>query len=176
MLNKMMEDHSVVPMPVEAPNLAEMYSVDNHTTVVPPQMVPDPSLDYSNSELMQEVEENSMGMAEDEGDQPKRSWKDDDDGTPLKRSASSSPSPDEPAAKKRSDETDKLWKNVHENPSDFQNWTLLLQHIDQLSELESGREAYDGFFERYPYCYGYWKKYADLERRKGNLETAMQVR
>jgi len=157
-----MEDHSVVPMPVEAPNMAEMYSVDN-STIDPPQMVPDPVEDHIESEPIQTAEDSSMVMGEDDINQ-------------LKRSASSSPSPDEPAAKKRSDEYDKLWKNVNENPSDFQNWTLLLQHVDQLGELESGREAYDGFFERYPYCYGYWKKYADLERRKGDLGTAMQVR
>lgn len=83
-------------------------------------------------------------------------------------------SEEEPAAKKRSNEVDKLWKNVNDNPNDFQAWTLLLQHIDQ-SDLESGREAYNGFFERYPYCYGYWKKYADLERRKGTWETCSKV-
>lgn len=84
-------------------------------------------------------------------------------------------SEEEPAAKKRSNEVDKLWKNVNDNPNDFQAWTLLLQHIDQ-SDLESGREAYNGFFERYPYCYGYWKKYADLERRKGTWETCSKVK
>ncbi|XP_069945998.1 pre-mRNA-processing factor 39 isoform X2 [Cherax quadricarinatus] len=93
----------------------------------------------------------------------------------LKRPTSPCPSEDEPASKKRSNEVDKLWKNVHDNPNDFQAWTLLLQHIDQVSDLESGREAYDGFFERYPYCYGYWKKYADLERRKGTKETTCKV-
>lgn len=93
----------------------------------------------------------------------------------LKRPASDGGlSEEEPATKKHSNEVDKLWKNVNDNPNDFQAWTLLLQHIDQ-SDLESGREAYDGFFERYPYCYGYWKKYADLERRKGTYETCGKV-
>ncbi|XP_064085220.1 pre-mRNA-processing factor 39-like [Macrobrachium nipponense] len=92
----------------------------------------------------------------------------------LKRPASTSPSEDEPSSKKRTNEVDKLWKNVNDNPNDFQAWTLLLQHIDQVSDLESGREAYDGFFARYPYCYGYWKKYADLERRKGTKDTTLK--
>lgn len=35
-------------------------------------------------------------------------------------------------AKRRSDEVEKLWQNVHLNPNDFQAWTLLLQHIDQV--------------------------------------------
>ena len=43
------------------------------------------------------------------------------------------------------------------------------------NDLENGREAYDSFFMRYPYCYGYWKKYADLEKRKGTLESAIKV-
>lgn len=101
---------------------------------------------------------------------------DSDDGeNSHKRPASSSPIEDEPSAKKRTNEVDKLWKNVNDNPNDFQAWTLLLQHIDQVSDLGSGREAYDGFFARYPYCYGYWKKYADLERRKGTKETTLKV-
>lgn len=96
--------------------------------------------------------------------------------TGLKRPASDGGmSEEEPATKKHSNEVDKLWKNVNDNPNDFQAWTLLLQHIDQVSDLESGREAYNGFFERYPYCYGYWKKYADLERRKGTWETCGKV-
>lgn len=105
-----------------------------------------------------------------------KEYADSEDGeNSLKRPASTSPSEDEPSSKKRTNEVDKLWKNVNDNPNDFQAWTLLLQHIDQVSDLESGREAYDGFFARYPYCYGYWKKYADLERRKGNKDTTLKV-
>ncbi|XP_042861360.1 pre-mRNA-processing factor 39-like isoform X3 [Penaeus japonicus] len=111
---------------------------------------------------------------ENNEEQDEEEMKETDEENMLKRPASASPSDDEPASKKRTNEVDKLWKNVNDNPNDFQAWTLLLQHIDQ-SDLESGREAYDGFFGRYPYCYGYWKKYADLERRKGTKETAMKV-
>ena len=42
-------------------------------------------------------------------------------------------------------------------------------------DLESGRTAYDSFFGRYPYCYGYWKKYADLEKRKGTQSSTLDV-
>ncbi|KAF2358087.1 Tetratricopeptide-like helical domain [Trinorchestia longiramus] len=80
------------------------------------------------------------------------------------------------AAKQRKlDEFDKLWTAATENPKDFQAWTNLLQYVDQQSELESGRQSYTAFFARYPYCYGYWKKFADLEKRKGTKETTMQV-
>ena len=41
---------------------------------------------------------------------------------------------------------------------------------------EEAREAYDAFLNRYPYCYGYWKKYADYEKRNGGAkEKAMMV-
>lgn len=54
------------------------------------------------------------------------------EGSMLKRPASTCLSEDEPSSKKRSNEVDKLWRNVHDNPNDFQAWTLLLQHIDQV--------------------------------------------
>jgi len=41
--------------------------------------------------------------------------------------------------------------------------------------LVEAREAYDSFLKRYPYCYGYWKKYADMEKQNGNYEIAEQV-
>lgn len=31
------------------------------------------------------------------------------------------------------------------------------------------------FLGRYPLCYGYWKKFADLERRAGNNDKAAEV-
>lgn len=33
------------------------------------------------------------------------------------------------------------------------------------NHLLAARKAFDAFFSHYPYCYGYWKKYADMERR-----------
>jgi len=41
--------------------------------------------------------------------------------------------------------------------------------------IDGAREAYDAFLARYPYCYGYWKKYADMEKQNGNYEKAEQV-
>jgi pre-mRNA-processing factor 39 len=37
------------------------------------------------------------------------------------------------------------------------------------------RESFDAFFKQYPYCYGYWKKYADMEKRQGNVDSASEV-
>lgn len=44
------------------------------------------------------------------------------------------------------------------------------------NDIEAAREAYDAFLSHYPYCYGYWRKYADYEKRKGNKEKCEEVR
>jgi len=41
--------------------------------------------------------------------------------------------------------------------------------------IEAAREAYDAFLELYPYCYGYWRKYADYERKHGTKEDCEKV-
>ncbi|CAB4056541.1 PRPF39 [Lepeophtheirus salmonis] len=81
----------------------------------------------------------------------------------------------EDEAKKKSPELERFWKAVTDDPMDFSSWTCLLQFADANGDLEEGREAYDAFLDRYPYCYGYWKKYADLEKRKGTPERTMMV-
>ncbi|CAH1793220.1 unnamed protein product [Owenia fusiformis] len=72
-------------------------------------------------------------------------------------------------------ELDKYWKSVKDNPSDFTGWTYLLQYVEQENKVDSAREAFEAFFARYPYCYGYWKKYSDLEKRAGNVQVAQEV-
>ena len=44
------------------------------------------------------------------------------------------------------------------------------------NNVEAAREAFDAFLKRYPYCYGYWKKYADLLKRHELADDAEQVR
>lgn len=41
--------------------------------------------------------------------------------------------------------------------------------------LEAVRKSFDVFFLRYPYCYGYWKKYADIEKKHENVQVAEEV-
>ncbi|XP_046628060.1 pre-mRNA-processing factor 39 [Neodiprion virginianus] len=77
--------------------------------------------------------------------------------------------------KKALPELDKYWKAVNEDPSDFTGWTYLLQYVDQENDAEAAREAYTKFLERYPYCYGYWRKFADYEKKKGNPENCQTV-
>lgn len=72
-------------------------------------------------------------------------------------------------------EFDKLFKGCEENPEDFNGWVYLLQYVEQENVLEAVRKAFDVFFLRYPYCYGYWKKYADIEKKHGNIQVAEEV-
>lgn len=100
-----------------------------------------------------------------------------------KRSSSASESNEGSTSKKSSDsksnksllELEKYWKAVREDPSDFTGWTYLLQYVDQGQDVDAAREAYDAFLSHYPYCYGYWRKYADYEKKKGEKTKSQEV-
>jgi pre-mRNA-processing factor 39 len=49
---------------------------------------------------------------------------------------------------------------------------LLLFAQDDLQHI---RNAYDAFLAEFPLCYGYWKRYAESERRHGSTEAAAAV-
>lgn len=72
-------------------------------------------------------------------------------------------------------EVDKFWQAVKDDPSDFAGWTYLLQNVDQENNVEHARKAYNNFLELYPYCYGYWRKFADFEKRNNNKEECEVV-
>ncbi|XP_058876675.1 pre-mRNA-processing factor 39 [Acipenser ruthenus] len=72
-------------------------------------------------------------------------------------------------------EFEKFWKLTQENPVDFSAWTSLLQYIEQEGHMSAARKAFDSFLSRYPYCYGYWKKWVDMERRSGFINKAEEV-
>jgi len=44
------------------------------------------------------------------------------------------------------------------------------------SHITASRRALEAFLTRYPLCYGYWKKFADLERRAGYNDKAQEVK
>ncbi|GBP04748.1 Ras-related protein Rab-1A [Eumeta japonica] len=69
--------------------------------------------------------------------------------------------------RKKLPDLDKYWRAVKDDPSDFTGWTYLLQYMDNEYDAEAARAAYDAFLSHYPYCYGYWRKCADYEKRKG---------
>ncbi|XP_051953945.1 pre-mRNA-processing factor 39 [Xyrauchen texanus] len=72
-------------------------------------------------------------------------------------------------------EYERLFKVVEDNPEDFNGWVYLLQYVEQENHLVASRKAFDAFFLHYPYCYGYWKKYADIERKHGCIQVADEV-
>ena len=71
---------------------------------------------------------------------------------------------------------EKFWRPVIESPKDFQAWTSLLQYVDHENDVAAARESYDSFLRRYPYCYGYWKKWADYEKKKAMKKDCEKVR
>ncbi|XP_048086917.1 pre-mRNA-processing factor 39 isoform X1 [Alosa alosa] len=70
---------------------------------------------------------------------------------------------------------ERLWKAAHDNPQDFSSWTDLLQYCEQEGHMTASRRALNAFLVRYPLCYGYWKKFADMERRAANNVKAEEV-
>ena len=79
------------------------------------------------------------------------------------------------AKNERKKELAKFWKTVKDDPTDFTGWTHLLQFVDSKNDKDDGEEAFNAFLKRYPYCYGYWKKFADFEKRNGTPEKVMEV-
>uniref|UniRef100_F6SSP8 Suppressor of forked domain-containing protein n=1 Tax=Ciona intestinalis TaxID=7719 RepID=F6SSP8_CIOIN len=69
----------------------------------------------------------------------------------------------------------RYWKMVVDSPHDFTAWTYLLQLVEQDRKMALARRAYNNFFKRYPLCYGYWKKFSEIERKKGNLIKAQVI-
>ena len=69
----------------------------------------------------------------------------------------------------------KYWHPVQDNPQEFTSWTYLLQFVEQNGNLPLARRAYNSFFSRYPLCYGYWKKFSELERKNGNILRAQKI-
>jgi hypothetical protein len=82
---------------------------------------------------------------------------------------------DDDKSKHRLPDLDKYWKAVKADQEDFNAWTYLLQYVDSENDVEAAREAYDKFLSRYCYCYGYWRKYSDYEKKKGSAEKCEEV-
>lgn len=43
------------------------------------------------------------------------------------------------------------------------------------NNVEDAQEAFDAFFDHYPYCYGYWKKFADILKKNDMVDKAIAV-
>ncbi|EYC15049.1 hypothetical protein Y032_0038g3605 [Ancylostoma ceylanicum] len=67
------------------------------------------------------------------------------------------------------------WAALKTQPNNFDAWIILLTQADQSNDLKLARDIYNRFLNKYPYCYGFWKKYADMERRHQNFSDALSV-
>merc|ERR1719309_1175130 len=64
---------------------------------------------------------------------------------------------------------------LRQNPHDFDSWTLLLEHVESLDNLDACRGVFNAFLPVYPYCYAYWLRYSDVEKKHGNVERALKI-
>ncbi|CAG8548250.1 7190_t:CDS:10 [Ambispora leptoticha] len=86
--------------------------------------------------------------------------------------AKSEDASDTAAAPQQSD-WDRYWDIVKTNPDDFASWEYLIRLAETAeggltptsppSNISNMRMVYDQFLAKFPLCFGYWKKYADLE-------------
>ena len=67
------------------------------------------------------------------------------------------------------------WQFVNENPHDFTGWTYLLQHVENIDILDEIRGAYNKFLPLYPYCFAYWIRYSDIEKKHEHWEQSFKV-
>ncbi|EGC40169.1 hypothetical protein DICPUDRAFT_25624, partial [Dictyostelium purpureum] len=61
------------------------------------------------------------------------------------------------------------------NPSGFNNWTVLITIIEKSNDIEKIRKVYSEFLNEFPLCFLYWKRYADHEYAHNNAPKAIQV-
>ncbi len=70
---------------------------------------------------------------------------------------------------------DGYWQFVRENPQDFNGWCYLVQHVENMDELEEVRTVYNAFLPLYPYCYAYWQRYSDVEKKHEHWQRALAI-
>jgi len=78
--------------------------------------------------------------------------------------------------KSLSEKSKTYWNCLQQDYNDFTSWTCLLQAISESeNNLPAAEAVFRCFLRYYPYCYGYWKKFADIEKRHGQMDGAQQV-
>ena len=70
---------------------------------------------------------------------------------------------------------DSYWQFVRENPNDFQGWTYLIQHVENIDDLDEVRTAYNAFLPLYPYCFAYWQRYSEIEKKHEKWQRALAI-
>lgn len=80
---------------------------------------------------------------------------------------------------------DRCWAVVKATPTDFDAWEELMRLADRQdggfgpeappANISNVRTIYDAFLTQFPLCFGYWKKYSDLEFMARGVEGAVEV-
>ncbi|KAF9353044.1 hypothetical protein BGX26_009184 [Mortierella sp. AD094] len=80
---------------------------------------------------------------------------------------------------------DRCWALVKVTPSDFDAWEELMRLADRQdggftpgapqANISNVRTIYDAFLNQFPLCFGYWKKYSDLEYLAKGVEGAIEI-
>ncbi|KAF8985003.1 hypothetical protein BGZ46_006293 [Entomortierella lignicola] len=80
---------------------------------------------------------------------------------------------------------DRCWAVVKVTPSDFDAWEELMRLADRQdggygpdappANISNVRTIYDAFLNQFPLCFGYWKKYSDLEYLARGVEGAIEI-
>jgi len=68
-----------------------------------------------------------------------------------------------------------MWKYLQQDFSNFNEWVNLLHMVDNHNIEVNARMAFSKFLELYPLCYGYWKKYANFEKRNNNINEFEKI-
>lgn len=80
---------------------------------------------------------------------------------------------------------DRIWAVVQANPAEFDAWEELMQLADRQdggfgpespsANITNVRTIYDTFLNQFPLCFGYWKKYSDIEYMVRGVDGAIEV-
>ncbi|KAG0029080.1 hypothetical protein BGZ81_004162 [Podila clonocystis] len=80
---------------------------------------------------------------------------------------------------------DRIWAVVQANPAEFDAWEELMQLADRQdggfgpesppANITNVRIIYDAFLNQFPLCFGYWKKYSDIEFMVRGVDGAIEI-
>ncbi len=51
----------------------------------------------------------------------------------------------------------------------------IFQAAETVDIMDEMRTVYNAFLPLFPYCYAYWKRYSDLERKKENWQRSLAI-
>jgi pre-mRNA-processing factor 39 len=68
-------------------------------------------------------------------------------------------------------ELERLATRAAADPLDWPSWNALLVAAEKDGALETIRTVYSGFLSRFPFCFGFWKKWAEHEVKKASSEA-----